>query len=125
MSTRYTVRAVHWSKGWELHVDDVGVTQVRTLGKADQQVRDLIETMTEQDATDAQVDIIPDLTSSLLTRIRHAREARERAEEASREAAADMRAVVRDLRTEENLSVTDIATVIGVSRGRVSQLMER
>ena len=124
MSTTYTARAVHWVGGWELHVEGVGVTQVRTLDKAEQQVRDLVETMTGEEATDADVVVIPDLTSSLRTRIEEARKAREQAEAVSREAAASMRAVVRDLRTEQHLSVSDIATVIGVSRGRVSQLME-
>jgi hypothetical protein len=32
--TVYTARAVRWSGGWELHVDGVGVTQVRILSKA-------------------------------------------------------------------------------------------
>ena len=47
MST-YSVRAKRWAHGWELHIADVGVTQSRNLGEAEQAVRDYIETLTDQ-----------------------------------------------------------------------------
>ena len=43
----YVAHAKRWERGWELHVEGVGVTQVRTIDHAEQQVRDLVETMTE------------------------------------------------------------------------------
>ena len=45
MST-YIVRATRWAHGWELHIDDVGVTQSRNLDGAEQMVRDYIEPLT-------------------------------------------------------------------------------
>ena len=48
----YTVRAIRWEHGWELHVDDVGVTQCATLDQADRQVRDYICTALDLDRYD-------------------------------------------------------------------------
>ncbi len=46
MATEYTARAVLWDDGgWELHVDGVGVTKVRSLDSAECQVHDMLETM--------------------------------------------------------------------------------
>jgi hypothetical protein len=58
--TVYTARAVRWSGGWELHVEGVGVTQVRILSKATQQARDLIETYTGQPTTGDVITIVTD-----------------------------------------------------------------
>lgn len=41
----YTVEAVQWERGWELHIADVGVTQCSTLTKAPQQAAHYIETL--------------------------------------------------------------------------------
>jgi predicted RNase H-like HicB family nuclease len=53
-------KAVRREGGWALHVDGVGVTQVATLDDAEQQVRDLIETVTGDDASSAEVVIRTD-----------------------------------------------------------------
>lgn len=119
--TEFVARAVRWAHGWELHVDGVGVTQVRTLGKAEQQVRDLVETMTGKDVSDAKVTVVPDV-GDLTPRIVKAHRDAERAREQTAAAAREMRSVVRDLRVKQHLSVSDTAKVLGVSRGRVSQL---
>lgn len=57
---RYVVvaRAVPWSGGWELHVDDVGVTQVRDLSDAQEQVRSLLETADHPYAADVRVTVL-------------------------------------------------------------------
>jgi len=51
----YSIQAVKWEHGWELHVEDVGVTQCRTLATAAQQARDFVATMLDIDADDAAV----------------------------------------------------------------------
>lgn len=120
--TVYTASARRWSKGWELHVDGVGVTQVRSLDKAEQQVRDLVETMTGQSADGLEITIrLPDL-EDYTTRVQDARATAERAAADAAAAAAEMRAVVVELRDVQHLASADIAAVLGVSRGRVSQL---
>ncbi len=120
--TTYIVTAVPWEHGWELHVEGVGVTQVRVLEKAGQQVRDLIETMTDEPVSDnATITIRPDLGDDLDHEIENVRAFVERAQRESQKAAEASRHLTRELRS-RGLSVSDIATLMQISRGRVSQL---
>jgi DNA-directed RNA polymerase specialized sigma subunit len=118
----YTVTAKRWKHGWELHIDDVGVTQSRTLTTAEQMVRDYVETLLDIDASDAEVVIVPEL-GGLEDRARKVREHAKAAEQARREAAREARELAKALRA-EGLSISDTAAVLGVSRGRVSQLVK-
>ena len=43
MTDTFTVMAKRWDKGWELHIDGIGVTQARKLSEAELMVRDLIK----------------------------------------------------------------------------------
>jgi DNA-directed RNA polymerase specialized sigma24 family protein len=117
----YTVRAKHWERGWELHIDGAGVTQSRTLAGAEAMVRDYLRLDGHPDWRDAPVTVVPDL-EGLEVRVSRARDLTRSAEAAQRDAAREARAVARALRA-EGLSVSDTATVLGVSRGRVSQLV--
>ena len=45
MTNRVRVTATRWHLGWELELDGGGVTQARTLDKAEQQVRDRLDTV--------------------------------------------------------------------------------
>lgn len=119
--TTYVVRAKRWAHGWELHIDGVGVTQSRTLDGAEQMVRDYVETLTDRDVSDATVVIEPDL-GGLEAKAADVRMQIERAQRESRQAAAASRALASELRA-AGLSVSDTAAVLGVSRGRVSQLV--
>ena len=119
MST-YTVRAKRWKHGWELHIDGVGVTQSRTLDTAEQMVRDYIETLTDKDASGDQVVIPPDL-GELDGKVASVRELLAAADRQQQEARSSYRALAADLRA-AGLSVSDTAAILGVSRGRVSQL---
>lgn len=121
MSTTYTATAVPWAQGWELHVDGIGVTQVRVLAKAEQQVRDLVETMTGVDSAEAEVVLRYDL-GGLEKEIADIQQRTRRAADIQATAAEDARRVVAQLRT-EGISVSDIATILDRSRGRVSQLL--
>lgn len=122
MSETYTVTAKRWRDGWELHIAGEGVTQVRTLDKAEQTVRDYLETLHEgRDFTGARIVLSPDL-DGLEDEVRAVRAEVAAAADAQRQAGARSRAVARALR-DRGLSVTDLAAVMGVSRGRVSQLI--
>lgn len=118
----YNVTAKRWAHGWELHIDGVGVTQSRTLADADLMVRDYIATLNDLDEVTDEVIIVPEL-GKLGARVRQVRNATRAAEKAQREAAREARETARALRA-EGLSVTDTAAVLGVSRGRVSQLLK-
>ena len=115
------VTAKQWKHGWELHVDGVGVTQVRTLVDAAQQAADLVETMTGKAVDVAALEIKVEIEGSLAERVARARALVREAEIASMQAAKESRAVVSALRG-SGVSVTDAAVVMGVSRGRISQL---
>lgn len=121
MSKTYRVEARRWSGGWELHIADEGVTQVRTLADARAQVIDYLETMHDGDFSNVEVEVMPDLDGLEVEVVDARREvvAAARAQEA---AAAHSREVAKKLRA-SGLSVTDTAAVLGVSRGRVSQLV--
>lgn len=118
----YTVTAKRWKHGWELHIDDVGVTQSRTLAGAEEMVRDYVETLLDVDAGDAEVVVVPEL-GGLEDRARHLREQAQAVEHARREAAREARELATELRA-AGLSISDTAAVLGVSRGRVSQLVK-
>ncbi len=119
--TGYTVTARRWRDGWELHVESVGVTQVRTLERAIAQACDLIETMTGGAVDPSSVDMRWDL-DGLEQRAAQARQDMARADEMRRAAASEVRSAAGELRR-AGLSVTDIAIVLGVSRGRASQYL--
>jgi hypothetical protein len=121
--TTYSVTARRWKRGWELHIDGIGVTQSRNLAEAESMVRDYAESLTGTDAHDAKVVITAVVGGGLDEEARAAREAVAAADKATREAAARSRKVARDL-NEAGLSGRDIAAILKVSAQRVSQLLK-
>lgn len=120
MST-ITVTATRWEHGWELEIGPDRHTQVVTLDKAAQQVRDYLDTESpDVNHDDWEIDLHVEL-GSLGDEVTAAREATAQAAAASRAAAQRTRRVVQRLRA-SGLSVTDSAAILGVSRGRISQL---
>ena len=119
----YTVRAKRWARGWELHIDGVGVTQSHTLHDAEAMARDYI--MLDTDAPDGSfgIEIVPEVGGGLDEKTRAARAAVAEADQAQRRAAARSRLAARDLR-QAGLSGRDIAAVLKVSPQRVSQLLK-
>lgn len=123
MST-VTVTARRWEHGWELEIGPDRHTQVATLDQAVGQVRDYLDTVDpEIDHGDWVVEVIPEL-GPLGGEVARARQATADADAAQRAAAKRSRQVARDLRA-AGYSVTDAAAILGVSRGRVSQLTGR
>ncbi len=116
------VKASRWSRGWELEIDRDHHTQVATLNRARQQVVDYLDSTWEDiDHSEWVINIVPEVDG--LTAVHEAREATQRATELQIEAARQSREAARMLRS-EGLSVTDVAVIMGVSRGRVSQLTQ-
>lgn len=118
----YTVTAKRWGSYWELHIDGVGVTQSRTLATAERTVREYLALDEHDDADTAEVTITPVLSGNLAEQAEAARHAVRRAETESKAAAQQQRAVAKQLKA-DGLSGADIATVLGVSTQRVSQLV--
>ncbi|QKT08417.1 antitoxin HicB [Gordonia sp. X0973] len=118
-----TATAHRWDHGWELWLNDEAATQVTTLDNAVEQVRDYLDTVDpDTDHSDWEITIEPAI-GDLADAVRAARSATVHASEATVEAAAKSRAVARQLR-DAGFSVTDSAAILGVSRGRVSQLVK-
>ncbi|MBP1327636.1 DNA-directed RNA polymerase specialized sigma subunit [Leucobacter exalbidus] len=119
-----TTVAQQWEHGWELRLNGEVVTQVSTLDKAAQQIRDYLDTVNpETDHSDWAVTVSPAI-GDLGDRVREARLATRRAQELQELAAKETVAVVQGLRS-AGVSVTDTAAILGVSRGRVSQLVKK
>jgi len=119
----YHVIAKRWEHGWELHIDGIGVTQSRLLSDAEAMVRDYLAADDISDAETAEVTIHPDL-GGLEDLIPAVRAQTEGAQIAQQEAARAARDLVARLR-QAGLSVADTAAVLGVTKGRVSQLVSQ
>lgn len=119
--SKVSVTARRWEHGWELELDADHHTQVVTLDKATGQVRDYLDTVNPSvDHSDWEVVVNPEI-GPLATEVTAARQATIEAAKAAAAAAARSRSVVRRLR-QAGYSVTDTAAILGVSRGRISQL---
>lgn len=114
--------AKRWRGGWELSHDGETWTQVATLERAVEQVRDYLDTIEpDVEHADWQIDVRPEI-GELGAEVADARRATAEASAASMAAARRTREVAHRLRT-EGYSVSDSASILGVSRGRVSQLI--
>lgn len=123
-TTTYTVIAKRWKRGWELHIDGIGVTQSRALNDAEAMVRDYIHLDTGAAPGSFDVEIIPEVSHELDRQTREARRAVLAADRAQRAAAARSREVARGLKN-VGLTGREIAVVLRVSPQRVSQLLRR
>lgn len=120
MSSTITVRAERWEGGWEVYVGDTGVTQSTTLAGAEDQARDYLATSLGGQPSDHHVSLFVNL-DGLEKEVAGARAATVAAAQAQQDAAASARRVARNLRA-HGLSVSDVAEVMHVSRGRASLL---
>ena len=123
MSRTYRVRALRWAKGWELHIDGLGVTQVKRLNEAEAMARDYIALELEVPENSFGVEVVPDVGAALNAEIQRAKSALAAAEAAQRSAAASSRAIVRKLQ-DEGLSGREIAVALKITPQRVSQLLK-
>jgi len=115
------VTARRWAGGWELEIDEDNITQVRNLTQARQQVIDYLDTIDpDTEHKSWTINIVPEL-GAITVEIREAKEATARAAELQARAARANRKVVKDLRS-QHLSLAEVATVLNISKGRVSQL---
>jgi len=119
-----TVTATKWKLGWELELEDGGITQVRNLTDATVQVREYLDTVDpDVDHSSWSVNIVPQIGPALSEALA-AKADTEAAKIATQQAARRLRTAVRDLR-QAGLSSSNTATVLGITKGRVSQLISR
>jgi hypothetical protein len=122
VTAKYQVRARRWARGWELHIDGVGVTQSASLADAESMVRDYIALDLDVEPDSFDVEITPEVGDDLDQAISDVRRKIAEAAKAQSRAAEESRALVRRLAA-KGLSGKDTAHVLGVSPQRVSQLL--
>jgi hypothetical protein len=116
----YTATATREGRWWVIDVDGVGVTQSRTLAEAHTWAQGLVEAVTGEAGAD--VTVTPSLPDGTIDRVRNAQTVIARADAELRGAADEIREATRSmLRT--GMSQKDVAAILGVSRQRVSQLL--
>ncbi|MCI1641632.1 MAG: antitoxin HicB [Actinomyces sp.] len=122
MSKTIRITAKRWAGGWELWNGDDVWTQVDVLSRARQQVVDYLDTVEDGiEHSGWDIEITPEVDG--VDEALRAREAVRAAETARREAARLSSEAARRLRS-NGLSLADTADIMGVSRGRVSQLVK-
>jgi DNA-directed RNA polymerase specialized sigma24 family protein len=118
----YKVLAKRWARGWELRIDDVGVTRSHSLRDAEAMARGCIALDTGTPAESFAVEIIPRIGGGLDEKTQAAREAVRAADRALQDAAAQSRSAAHELQ-QAGLSGRDIARMLNVSPQRVSELL--
>lgn len=124
MST-VTATFARWAHGWELTVEgeqDVS-TQVATLSRARQQVRDYLDTIDPEVDHSAWTVTLRPADQALEARVSAVRQATKDAAAAQETAARESRDLVARLKG-AGYKGADIAAILAVSRGRVHQLMK-
>ncbi|HSY15283.1 MAG TPA: hypothetical protein VK816_04785 [Jatrophihabitantaceae bacterium] len=117
----YTVHAKRWDHGWELNIDGLGVTQTRTLARAERDARDYIELLTGNAGVD--IVLVPSI-GPLDQKIVGLKRKQAQVAELQEKVAAESRALVAELQG-MGLTGDDIARTVGISAQRVSQLAAR
>jgi hypothetical protein len=120
--TTYSVRAKRWAHGWELHVDDIGVTQSRTLAAAERQVRDYVALMLGIPEDSFDVQLIVSVDEDVDRMVADALRLRQAADRLQGEASEAVRSAVAALASSGVSTVRDLGIVLKISPQRVQQL---
>jgi predicted XRE-type DNA-binding protein len=124
VTRKIRVEAVASREGdwWVVDVAGYGATQTRRLDDVEPMAADLVASLEDLDVSAVEVtNVVVRLNGDLDTAVREARAAVKEAAEAQKLAGQQQRQLVRELRA-RNLSVREIASILGVTPGRVSQL---
>ena len=125
--SRYTVTAERGQGNiWVFQCAEYpgAISESRRLSDAHRLMTEAIAFVAEVDPETIEIDLQPQLPAHLDSEVRDARRAVHELDERQRAAAALSRKVVVNLKAAE-LSGADIATVLGVSPQRVSQLINQ
>lgn len=123
--SEYTGRA--WREGdwWVIDVQDVGATQARTLDKVDHMARSLVADMTGAGYETVTVSVAVALPPEIALQVEALRRKSEQAADMAREAADLQARLVESLADGERLTGREIAVILKVTPGRVSQIARR
>ena len=121
---RITARARRAGGWWAVEVPEVpgAFTQARRLEQVPAAAASAVADLQDIDVESIEVDLSADLPGEVQHAIEAARHAADAAAAARAEASAAMRFAVKALRSDEELTTRDAATLLGVTHQRVSQL---
>jgi transcriptional regulator with XRE-family HTH domain len=124
--TAHRVEVRRSGKWWGFRVIDVpgAVGQVRRLGQIDIEARDVLAMMLDVPQDAVELEVVVRLDDVASDAVEAAKKARAEAEAAAAAALRASVATVRALRAED-LSLRDIAELLGVSYQRISQLEQQ
>jgi predicted transcriptional regulator len=123
--SEYRGRAWREGEWWVVDVNDVGATQARTLDKVDHMARSLVADLTDVTYESVAVTITIDLPPAIAGQVEQLRQATAQAAELARDAAELQADVVRSLADNEGLTGREIAAILKVTPGRVSQIAKK
>jgi DNA-directed RNA polymerase specialized sigma24 family protein len=124
VTRKITAEAVASREGdwWVVEVAGYGTTQARRLDDVEPMAADLVASLADVDVSAIEVtNVIVRLNDGLDVAITEAQAAVTAAAKAQQQAGQQQRELVRQLRA-RNLSVREVAALLGVTPGRVSQL---
>jgi DNA-directed RNA polymerase specialized sigma subunit len=122
--TDYRARAWREDPWWVIEVEGVGVTQAKTVDKIDHMARALVADVEGVPYDEVGITVHIALPDAVAQDVRTMKETSARAADLTREAARLQREVVQKLHVNEHLTGREIAAVLGVTPGRVSQLFK-
>ena len=122
--TDYRARAWREDPWWVVEVEGVGATQAKTVDKIDHMARALVADVEGVPYDEVGITVHIDLPAAVAQDVRTMKETSARAADLTREAARLQREVVQKLHVNEHLTGREIAAVLGVTPGRVSQLFK-
>lgn len=119
--SEHTGRAWREGSWWVVDVDGVGATQAKTLDRVDHMARALVADLLGEPYESVTVSVTITLPDDVSQQIEDMNATVERATQMSREAAEMQRALVGELRRQD-LTGREIAVILKVTPGRVSQI---
>lgn len=121
----YTARCYRSGKWWAIEVPEVpgAHSQARRLDQVEANAREAIGLILDVDGDTFDITVQVDLDDVVRGQVEALAQARERATEAQKNAAATAAGVAADL-VARGLSTRDAGTVMGLSHQRVAQLLQ-
>jgi DNA-directed RNA polymerase specialized sigma24 family protein len=121
----YTGRAWRENGWWVIDVDDVGATQARTLDKVDHMARSLVADLTGAPYESVAVAVTIDLPPAVAEQLAALRAKTDQAAAQALEASELQARLVHTLAADEGLTGREIAAILKVTPGRVSQITSK
>ena len=125
MRQTYRLNVYRDHRWWMVYVPKIDqITQADHLGEVELMGRDLIGIWLDIDPDSFDVDIHIEPPPSVKAKLDQAQQAEQAARAATANAAMSRREAVRQLRQVYGLSVKETARLLGLSRGRIYQLLD-